>query len=1100
PSSDSSKSSFSSSPPHISKLTDEQMKETFVKTMSKSPTFKTLMIEHAKKQKTEPLPQPTQAKIVKNPSETVEITDEDITKRVTDIVASSTLTKPITARPDQRFLVTWEKDGKTVTVNAPASSIANWDKKYGSRIVKITTLGGETLYQAPTSEEINKIYSETLKQEYLKTGYIPEFFKEQITVPEQVRELDWQTPGVNLQEEYVKRSYEEYLGLKTELKDLPSGVMGPPEPVYRGSEAFERLLKGSTLENPTWVKQYGKFKVGDETKTYQQLYKEYGPALSLKYEPEKGYVPYLDVVGYQKKYYSDDNLLKKIELGAFKYTYSMANPEFYSKLLTGGLGKAEEYMLEQEYYAKEGIRKGKGLETWAGIQAPYYENVVIPYVLTFGMGAAFGTLGKIGTGAIEVTGVGSKVVPPVSKVFTKAAGGILLTTFAVGTGANIYKSFSESTEKGITESIRTGIQTASAIGGFKAGEAFIGEKLSKTVKDEFGEWVLLPDEHGKMRPVKTGAMNIKSNIKLTGREFTPEQVGIKIKTVVGEPANVKIKGFTFTSSAKSYTVKGEPYISRGRGWVLTTDKPTYIVYGGKEFPLTEKTAFVYGQASTPLYETRVNPLAEIQSSARKFFKVTGKTDFNKYITKQIGVSLSEFSGVGKFESFGKESFVFKTHGLSYESKQLLFGRGGISEKPVDVLTRSSTRGAGRFEKGVFVEKTPEGYKLYTGRLEKTFGFGVSENVYEKNLLLVRGKTISSEKLVGGEPFKRFSFSSSHSIKFKTMLENIVGQNAIVNTAKIVGEPVTSISESFVSSGAVAIGGAGSLATRISLRKLEELESGISMSSGYWKQPSIKQPQMTGIGSDIDLLNLQRSTTVSEEKVSGEVGNIPVSTNIFDTLSESRKETIVSTVPAVQSFSLSLTGQTQRIGQKLGSALRQEMFLGNDELLVTITPDVTTPPTPPPSVPFILRFEEEKKKKPKTVVKEKRYKSYDVFVKNKKDSKNFFRVNKKPLTREDALSMGATIVDETTSAVFKIKPSKGKPSKPSIRAKPFPRLRKKFYEERPNTFVEKKTHRVDTIGEQLGVSAREWLGGRKPLKLFKKKKQKNEFKHLSRRLI
>jgi len=608
-----------------------------------------------------------------------------------------------------------------------------------------------------------------------------------------------------------------------------------------------------------------------------------------------------------------------------------------------------------------------------------------------------------------------------------------------------------------------------------------------------------------------GALKIDQNVKLTNREFTPEQLGIKVSGVAGEPTSVSIKEFVFSGEIKNVMrTKQMPVKTVGRGWVLTTDKPVFVEIGGKQLPLSKGSSYVYGRTITPLYESEVNPLYEIQQQSRQFFKVSGKTDFEKFIGKRIGTSYGEFSGIGKFEKLGEKGFVFKTHGLSHENLQIFFERGGIVEKPVDLVSKSRIAGIGeKTDEIVISEWTPSNTrrlfgrwgsdktKLVVGSGERSVGLGVSENIYEKNLLLFKGKTISKEQEFG-KLFKKLSSgkttSGSSVLKFgREQLEQLVGHGIAGTVGAKVGEEAISLTKSVVSSGVVTVGGIENLGRRVSLRKLEEWESGVGASS-RWKQPSVSK-EKTMIGSDIRLLGIEKTSYGNIVDVGERIGEIPLVEPKSEVLLGSEETTIGATTPSVSYESL----VSQETGQKLGSRLKEDLMYGGEEFSVTVEPIVETPHIITPYMPPFLFLESEEKRKPKQLMKKKQI-GYNVFVKNKQDSKEYIRVNRRPLTRKDALSMGATIVDETTSSVFKIKPAKGKPGMPNIMAKPFFTIRKKFYEERPNTFVEKKTHRVDTIGEQLGVSARDWLGGRKPLKLFKKKKQKNEYKRLSRRLI
>ena len=76
-----------------------------------------------------------------------------------------------------------------------------------------------------------------------------------------------------------------------------------------------------------------------------------------------------------------------------------------------------------------------------------------------------------------------------------------------------------------------------------------------------------------------------------------------------------------------------------------------------------------------------------------------------------------------------------------------------------------------------------------------------------------------------------------------------------------------------------------------------------------------------------------------------------------------------------------------------------------------------------------------------------------------------------LPRNRALNKGARIVDETTAATFRIKPTKKQTQKIDD---PFFELVGKFRKPTgrtklpPESFVEKNKHRIDTMGELMGI--------------------------------
>ena len=150
----------------------------------------------------------------------------------------------------------------------------------------------------------------------------------------------------------------------------------------------------------------------------------------------------------------------------------------------------------------------------------------------------------------------------------------------------------------------------------------------------------------------------------------------------------------------------------------------------------------------------------------------------------------------------------------------------------------------------------------------------------------------------------------------------------------------------------------------------------------------------------------------------------------------------------------------------------------------IVPPITPPPSPPPTVILPpLRLEPEERRK-----------GYNVFVKSKG---KFKRVNKVPLTRCSALGRDAFLVDNRTAAQFKDRKSKSD-RQPRTNANDgyFDLNRFKFRAFRTrlkrkkgiigplpqNQFIERRTNRIDTIGEIQGLSLAKLLARSRPPRL------------------
>ena len=141
-----------------------------------------------------------------------------------------------------------------------------------------------------------------------------------------------------------------------------------------------------------------------------------------------------------------------------------------------------------------------------------------------------------------------------------------------------------------------------------------------------------------------------------------------------------------------------------------------------------------------------------------------------------------------------------------------------------------------------------------------------------------------------------------------------------------------------------------------------------------------------------------------------------------------------------------------------------------DTILDVTPVIEIPPpeTPPPSLLIPLPDS-----KLGTINPPRKEGSYDTYV---KDKGKWFRANKKPRTRLGALSFGANLVDNSSSASFKIKPSKKEARKNLIDDNYFNFNRGKF-NKKNGIYIEKKSKRIDTLGEIQGITAKGWLAKR-----------------------
>jgi len=194
-------------------------------------------------------------------------------------------------------------------------------------------------------------------------------------------------------------------------------------------------------------------------------------------------------------------------------------------------------------------------------------------------------------------------------------------------------------------------------------------------------------------------------------------------------------------------------------------------------------------------------------------------------------------------------------------------------------------------------------------------------------------------------------------------------------------------------------------------------------------------------------------------------------------------------------------QQQRQLQKLG--LQQEQMLETEQITITDILPISPiePIIPVPIIPIILTDE---KDKPRHLIsKPSKERGYDVFVKERSmfhgeiiRPTKFKKENINVLTKRDALGLGATIADETPAVSFKIKPTEGSP-KSSLRThKPIEKLIHKF-RKKGDVYIEKNPYRLDSPGEQKGISELGRLSRKRNL-LGKEKKKKKKDKNITKR--
>ena len=291
---------------------------------------------------------------------------------------------------------------------------------------------------------------------------------------------------------------------------------------------------------------------------------------------------------------------------------------------------------------------------------------------------------------------------------------------------------------------------------------------------------------------------------------------------------------------------------------------------------------------------------------------------------------------------------------------------------------------------------------------------------------------------------------------------------------------------FPSSFALAYGG-------VSLSFLSFLEEGIDYRSNYWsdKFSKIKKdtnqslsniPVITpGIGmvsaQQIGTVNLYQPIQIPS--IESDIAKLTRQRNIQET--EKVIETELAQQPLFRPISALASAQIMNL-----SLVQITTQIPKTRYIHESYPYETTVGKPKkfPKIPGIEKgFEEiftgEKDEQVFNVMVKDRY----IVKGKKKYVEKFIRVNKNPLARRDALSLGGTVVDNSAARSFKLVPASGRRGKPSISTSFWSMLGYKFRQSRKNDiFVEKTGYAIDTPGEIAEISARGWVAQQRRMTL------------------
>ena len=272
--------------------------------------------------------------------------------------------------------------------------------------------------------------------EYHRSGHkVPEYVKEQVGLPSSLSGVE--DPD-RLERLYEQVAYEKYLGLSTN----------------RGMNEI-----GTELSKSYWYMSTQPI-YGEKGKTFSQVKKE-EPALYLKKKKSGEYYLGYDYVKWRSEYEQDiENQFGAAPNIARNLSQSFLSIFDPGTWVAASEGKLKELQAQKLYYDVRDIKSGKGLEVWARVQAPAYENVILPLAGGVALGAGIGSLKATSIGAKTLITVGSKTLTVGGAVEKGIVG---YGTYQVG------KSLIENPKSTVAQ---LAISLPSSVIGYKAGYTF----------------------------------------------------------------------------------------------------------------------------------------------------------------------------------------------------------------------------------------------------------------------------------------------------------------------------------------------------------------------------------------------------------------------------------------------------------------------------------------------------------------------------------------------------------------------------------------------------------------------------------------------------
>jgi len=260
------------------------------------------------------------------------------------------------------------------------------------------------------------------REEYNKTGVVPDWAKEQITIPPEIK-------GSGADETYYKFAYSTFFGKDT--------------------RKLEKQI-GTQLRKSKWyMEEHAVY--GENGKTWEQLKKE-EPALYMTIDSKTGmFSPQYNVSKWAREHWEKDLGEVNSVVGAGIKLATGMTPKQGAVAVTGSFlnvldpgywvaGDKLKYMYEKQYGSFKQFESGDTFGSWWTMAKAPMMTVVIPALAGAGFVSVFGAIGSAGTSAtaagLSTTGAvlsGYSVVAPV------VAGATLSTLIGVDIGMTAAK-------------------------------------------------------------------------------------------------------------------------------------------------------------------------------------------------------------------------------------------------------------------------------------------------------------------------------------------------------------------------------------------------------------------------------------------------------------------------------------------------------------------------------------------------------------------------------------------------------------------------------------------------------------------------------------